>query len=583
MEKKTRLSIQWFYDILQNGECDILDFKEQLGDKLHFGKSIKNFAPNYEEMARDVIAFANLKGGFIVIGIIDDSKEINKDFKYDDKQIFKLIKNIQDRTEPSITLKPYKLDVQDSRILVLEIPFSNQLHRTSRGEYFIRSNDGNRSIEPHEISSVLAEKGLIVYDQKTWELNYRSTEKDAQSNSVPGWQDIDKSRDLYMRIKEEKPQSPYLKNSQTEFAETLGLVKEENQRILPTTAGILFIGNTKALKELPYNQIKYIRYYEDGTYKPFEYSGNIINMIDECFVQLKAEIKITEYHYGLFREYVEDYSEVVLRELLVNAVAHRDYSRQQIIEIRKYPDYIEFESPGHFPQGIDSNNFLRKTNPRNPSIMDVLREINYAEKAGSGFDKIFTSLLSKGKALPASIQNMHSITFRVGGGVNAEIIGELSYIYKQETKKDIDLEKLLILNSIYTGQKLTFQELENQPFINRYQLRKLLVELQDLEFIEATGKTSGIKYIIHRSRLKTTADKIRYTNHKKQEKARRKEAVLRYLDDIDEIDNEQARRLLKLSNKENYVVSRLFAELKKDNLIREKSKNHNSILYEKIK
>ncbi|CAN5899704.1 hypothetical protein BH24BAC1_BH24BAC1_24350 [soil metagenome] len=264
----------------------------------------------------------------------------------------------------------------------------------------VRSNDGNRAIEPHEISTIQAEKGLIVFDQKTWQLDFASIGKDKQGNPIPGWQDIERTRDLYNRISREKPNSPYLKTTAPEFTETLGLVKEEQGAPVPTTAGILFIGNQKALKGLPYNQIKYIRYYEDGTYSPFKFNGNLIEIADACFGQLRSETKVKEFHFGLFREYIEDYPEVVLREMLINAIAHRDYSRQQIIEIRKYPDYMEFESPGHFPQGINETNFLRKTNPRNPNIMDVLREINYAEKAGSGFDKIFTALLSNGKQLP---------------------------------------------------------------------------------------------------------------------------------------------------------------------------------------
>ena len=50
MKKLTRLSEQWFYDLLDRGECGVVDFKEQLEDKSLFGKSLKNFAPNYEEM-----------------------------------------------------------------------------------------------------------------------------------------------------------------------------------------------------------------------------------------------------------------------------------------------------------------------------------------------------------------------------------------------------------------------------------------------------------------------------------------------------------------------------------------------------
>lgn len=567
MVKLTRHSVQWFYNLLSSGECEILDFKEQLDDKIIFGKALRNFSPKYEELARDVVAFSNKKGGFLFIGIVDETKEINTEFVYSNQKVFELIRQIQDRTVPTVTIKPHRVKIENTDILVLEVPFSNQLHRTSKGEYLVRSNDGNRAIETHEIATIQSEKGLIVYDQKTWDLHFASSETDKHGIPVPGWQDIGRTRDLFSRIQNEKPQSPYLKNNSPEFAETLCLIKETEGKYLPTTTGVLFIGNNKALKEIPFNQIKYIRYYEDGTYVPYEYSGNLIEMADACFNQLKSEIKLKEFHFGLFREYIEDYPEIVLRELLINAIAHRDYSRQQIIEIRKYPEYLEIESPGHFPQGIDEHNFLRKTNPRNPCIMDVLREINYAEKAGSGFDKIFTALLSKGKSLPMPVQTEHSIIFRVEAEIYSEKLAELSLLYKQITQTDIDLEKLIVLNHIYTGRKLTFQQLEQLPFTNAYQLRKILTELQDLEFIETTGRTSGLKYIIHRSKLASTDDKISYSKLKKQEKAQQIEAIIRYLHTAEEIDNEAARKMLNLPDSNASVVSRLFSEMIENDLI----------------
>lgn len=562
MQKFTKHSIQWFYNLLEQGECDILDFKQQLDDKVIFGKSIKNFAPKYEELAKDVVAFANKKGGFLFVGIFDDTKEVNPDFKASNEKIFELIRQIQDRTIPSITLHPHKVKIKGNEVLVLEIPFSPQMHRTSKAEYLIRSNDGNRAIETHEIATIQSEKGLIVYDQKTWDLQLVSAENDKQGNPIPGWQDIERTRTLYHKIQSEKPKSPYLKKTSFEFTETLGLVKEVQGVQLPTTTGIFFIGNQKALKEIPFSQIKYIRYYEDGSYKPFEYTGNLIEIADACFTQLKSEIKLKEFHFGLFRDYVDDYPEIVLREMLINAIVHRDYSRQQIIEIRKYPNYIEFESPGHFPQGIDETNFLRKTNPRNPNIMDVMREVSYAEKAGTGFDKIFTALLSKGKKLPKPIQNEHSIIFRIDADIYSEKLAELSYEYKQITKTDIDLEKLLVLNTIYTEKKQTFQQLESNPFVNQYQLRSILKELQEIDFIETTGRTSGLKYIIHKSKLASTEDKISYSKLKNQEKARQIEAIMRYLDTADEIDNEAARKLLNLPDSDVSYVSRLFSEMK---------------------
>lgn len=582
MEKQTKHSIQWFYDLLQEGEGEIVDFKEELSDKNIFGKSFKNYAPKYDELAKDVVAFANKKGGFLFLGIVDDTKEVNPTFKYDNQKIFDLVRQIQDRTSPSITLGIHKLKVENTDLLVLEIPFTKQLHRTSKGEYLIRSNDGNRAIEPHEISTILSEKELLIFDQKTWDLNLSSVQADAQGNPVPGWQDIDKTRVLYNRIKNNKPKSPYLKNTSVEFAETFGLIKEENQNWLPTTAGILFIGNESALKAFPYHLIKYIRYYDDGSYTAFEFKGTLIEIADQCFNQLKSETKKKEFHFGLFREYIEDYSEIVIRELLINALAHRDYSRQQTIEIRKYPDYIEFESPGKFPQGVNEENFLRKTNPRNPAIMDVFREIGYAEKAGSGFDKIFTDLLSKGKEIPVPIQTDSSIIIKINAEVSTEKMAELSILYKQITDNDIDFERLLVLNYIYSGNKLSFSQLENSLYVNKYQLKKILTELIELELIETTGRTSDVKYIIHKSRLESTDDKITYSKQKKQEKARQIEAILRYLDSVDEIENESARRLLNLPDSNTSTVSRLFKDMLEDNLIEiAYEKGHNKRVYKR--
>lgn len=577
MKKLTKLSVQWFYSLLEKGECEILDFKEQLENKSVFGKSLKSFSSSYEELARDVVAFANCKGGFLFIGIVDSTKEINTDFQYTDAKVFDLIKQIQDRTEPTITLQAHRIKVSGTDLLVLEVPFSEQMHRTSRGEFLIRSNDGNRPIEPYEMATIQSEKGLIVYDQKTWHVSSTSADVDEFGNPLPGWVDKDRALLLRRRIQEAHPDSQYLRKPLSELFDSLGMTKQEGEETLPTTTGVLFVGNQRALREMPYSQIKYIHYFEDGTYQPYEYTGSLIEMAEQCFGQLKSEIRQKEIHFGLFREYVEDYPEVVLRELLVNALAHRDYSRQQIIEIRKYPTYIEIESPGGFPQGIDKYNFLRKTNARNPYIMDILREIGFAEKAGSGFDKIFQSLLSKGKDIPIPEETNHSVIFRVKAEICSEQLMQLSYQYAQLTGQTMDMDYLLVMNQIIQSDKgLSFQQLEDAPYISSLKLRHILSDLCENEFLETTGKTSGQRYILHISKRASTKEKIKYSITRKQTKARQKEAIIRYLDEVGQIDNSDARQLLKLPPKDASLVSRLFKELllaEEIIIISEKGKN----------
>ena len=283
---------------------------------------------------------------------------------------------------------------------------------------------------------------------------------------------------------------------------------------------------------------------------------------------------------------MEDYSEIVIRELLVNALAHRDISRQQIIEIRKYDDggYLEFESPGRFPEGVTVENYLRKTNPRNPNVMDILREIGLAEKAGSGFDKIFTELLKKGKPLPEPEETETSVIFRIKAEVSSEKLIELSLLYENKTGKALKLDQLFVLSEIVRRGKVKLSELAESPNISPYRLHSILDNLQDLDFIEPTGKTSGLAYILHISKLKSTDDKIDYVKAKKQDKARQKEAILRYLDSIETINNREARALLKLQEKDRYAVTRLFAELVAANeIVQTEDSVPNNVKYRRLK
>ena len=571
----TKLSVQWFYDLLERGECDILDFKEQLEDKQLFGKSIKSFSASYDELARDVVAFANYKGGFLFVGIQDSNKEINHSFRYDNNRIFDLVKQIQDRTFPAITLLPHPITVNGINLLVLEVPFSPQMHRTSKGEYLIRSNNGNRSIEPYEMATIMSEKNMIVYDQKVWKIDYASIERDSLGNPLPGWQDKERIDILLRMIGAVRPDSPFLRQSVQEAMCSLGLQKELDEHILPTTAGILFIGNDAVLKEIPFASISYNRYFDDGSYRHFEYGGNIIESVDSCYAQLKAEIQQKEFHFGLFREYVEDYPEVVLRELLMNAVAHRDYSRPQIIQIRKYPTHMEIESPGPFPDGIDETNYLRQSNARNPIIMDVFREIGYTEKAGSGFNKIFTELLSKGKRIPVPEETQHSLTFIVEAEIISERLLELAAEYKRLKGKDVDMDALLVLNTILNNGKTSLSQLESTPNISRYTLRHTLDELIELGFIETTGKASGVLYILHSSKQISAREKASYIKNKGFDDEYYKKLISEFLRKFGSASREDIHRLLvdklpgTLTPKQKiYKVGNLLASLRRLNQIR---------------
>lgn len=194
--------------------------------------------------------------------------------------------------------------------------------------------------------------------------------------------------------------------------------------------------------------------------------------------------------------------------------------------------------------------------------MNILREIGMAEKAGSGFDKFFTDLLKKGKALPMPEETETSVIFRIKAEVMTERLIELSLLYESRTGRALKLDQLFVLSEFVKHGKVTLTGLAESPNICQYQT--ILDRLLEIEFIESTGKTSGLAYILHVSKRKSTEEKNDYVKRKEQNKARPKEAILRYLDSIDTINNTEARELLKLQVKDRSMVSHLFAELVKE-------------------
>ena len=146
------------------------------------------------------------------------------------------------------------------------------------------------------------------------------------------------------------------------------------------------------------------------------------------------------------------------------------------------------------------------------------------------------------------------------------------------------LDELLVLSEVVKHKQVKVADLMVSPNISPYRLQTILDKLHNLEFIEPTGKTSGLSYILHITKRKGIDDKIEYVNNKKQEKARQKEGILRYLDSIETINNAEARHLLKLQDKDRAKVSRLFAELVSEGeIVQTEDSIPNNVKYKRIR
>lgn len=122
-------------------------------------------------------------------------------------------------------------------------------------------------------------------------------------------------------------------------------------------------------------------------------AGPLTAVLECCLEFVERHTKNFEVVAGLFRERISEYPVPVLREALLNALAHRDYGLAgATIDITVWDDCIEIRSPGSFPGHINEQNMRVEHFSRNRRLMRVLRDIGLVEEFGEGVDRMYREM-----------------------------------------------------------------------------------------------------------------------------------------------------------------------------------------------
>jgi ATP-dependent DNA helicase RecG len=157
----------------------------------------------------------------------------------------------------------------------------------------------------------------------------------------------------------------------------------------PTNAGLLVFG-VNPLFYLPGAYIQYVRFSDTGLSSDVEveksFSGPLITVLSELDDFIKYQIvhqkpvavtSLTEHQ--LF-----DYPVVAVRELLMNAILHRDYQSNAPIRFYEFSDRIEIQNPGGLFGAARPDNFPRVNDYRNPAIAEVMKVLGYVNRFNRG-------------------------------------------------------------------------------------------------------------------------------------------------------------------------------------------------------
>jgi ATP-dependent DNA helicase RecG len=177
--------------------------------------------------------------------------------------------------------------------------------------------------------------------------------------------------------------------------------------------------------------------------------------------------------------YISDlpvFNEEVIREALLNAIAHRDYTVTSEVVIKQYPRKMIINNPGGFPKGVTLQNLLTvSSTPRSRLMAEVLEKTGLVERSGQGIDKIYAYTLSEGKPMPSyDDSDMLQVSLQLSGVVEDKAF----HIFINEVQKNrkpeeiLGAEQITALHKVKTGQftaikQETIQVLERQGLVVR--------------------------------------------------------------------------------------------------------------------
>ena len=469
-------------------------------------KTILGKTADFNELAKDCVAFANAKGGHIHIGIEDDCL-LPPDGQVINQTIAdKLVRRMNELTFNVAVHSEICKAENGSDFIDLEVfPSLHSIASTSKGGYFYRDDDKSRPLLPDELHRLLSDKPSYCWETKV-SLKYKVNQCDK-----------DKLNWLLISLRNSDRVSDFVKEkSDDQLLEYYSLVDENGWL---TNLGVMWIGTQMQRSRLLYSPIvQYLKYDEDGNrvnkivwddhrMNPAELLSDIWNRIPDW----REFIEVSE---GLWRKQIANYDEKVVREVLCNAIVHRPYTTRGDIFINLYPDRMEIVNPGLFPIGVTPDNILQKRVKRNELLARLCFALHLMEGEGSGYDLMYETLLTAGKTKPIPFEGDDYVKVTVNRKIGSqETVRLCDYIISHyETTQKGRIALGLILES----GKLSASELSKLLQLNKGdKLSSYIGRLVDDGIVDFIGRGKGTRYFVtpkvvanSRSNVKTSLKTI---------------------------------------------------------------------------
>jgi len=360
---------------------------------------LKVAAPRATKMAERLCGLANGQGGLVIIGVKDATHEIVgvADGKIGET-LDVISRAVRQMIKPELVLDPAEPEIytiSGKNVVVTTVrPSSGPVYQ-AHGIYWVRRGTHTVSLSLAELLEVANDRGLVDWEHQPVQ---NATMEDIDPEKVKAY--------LALRSAHTRQASRFEKSERVLIG--MGCAVMTSNGVVPTNAGHLFFGHHPQ-DYIVQSDIACVLFRETVGASRYAdrriVTGTLQELIDGAELFLSRYIAVGARVEGFKRIDIPEYSLEVLREAVINAVVHRDYSKRgESIRVFCYPDRVEIHNPGLLLPGITVEQMQRgevQSKLRNPTLANLLKDVpGYIERLGSGIRFMLDETTRLGLPLP---------------------------------------------------------------------------------------------------------------------------------------------------------------------------------------
>ena len=448
-------------------------------------RAVTGKTADWNEIAKDCIAFANASGGRLLLGIEDgqDAPPSGQQIPADLPDTVR--RKLAERTVNLAALPDVVTASNGGQYIELRIPRAMAVASTTDGRYFLRVADQSKPVTGDDVMRLASERSALPWDTQTT-LHIPRIDADAGK----------RDRLLSALRASDRVKASVKEKSDDELLDHYQLAQGNDL----TNLGVLCLGRQHQRAQLIASPvIQFIKYddhgqkvnklvWDDHTQSPME-------LIEAVWLEVPDFREHYELPDGLYRQKVPAFDEIVVRELLVNALVHRPYTQRGDIFLNLHPDRLEVVNPGPLPLGVTPQNVLHTTVRRNEHLARLFHDLKLMEREGSGFDKIFEVLLSQGRPAPELIETHDRVQVTVHRRIlKPEII---DFIARADQTYQLTQRERIALGLLAQHDAMTARELAAALELSSVDvLQPWLKRLLEWGLVESAGRTQATRYFV---------------------------------------------------------------------------------------